>query len=346
MSDEMELETTKAESTGQDEAGPAEENMEALEATENAVEVEEEAVEIEATAVDAPSAEVEAVEETETAMEATAIEVEAEAAEEMETALEATAIGVEEEAVEEVETVPEVEAVAECSGRDGSTSGSRGSGRGRAGPAPAPPAPKPRGESEMDYSNTFRELTEGDVVPGVVVHIDKEGVLVDVGTKSERGSYSAARAVARSLPVGGRRRLRRREDQRLRDGDREPGRQSDTIQETRRFRESVGARPGGHGGEKVINAMVTDRVKGGLVVDLGIRGFVPASRVGSGKVKNLDKYVGQSLPLKVIEVDRERRKVVLSHRLAIEEEREKKRVATGVIARRGPGARRRGPQDH
>jgi 4-hydroxy-3-methylbut-2-enyl diphosphate reductase len=45
-------------------------------------------------------------------------------------------------------------------------------------------------------------------------------------------------------------------------------------------------------------------------------------------VKNLDKYVGQSIPLKVIEVDRERRKVVLSHKLAVDEEREKKRSET------------------
>ena len=74
--------------------------------------------------------------------------------------------------------------------------------------------------------------------------------------------------------------------------------------------------------------MVTDRVKGGLVVDLGIRGFVPASHVGNGSLKNnLDKYVGQSIPLKVIEVDKERRKVVLSN----------KRRGRG----RAPGAQRR-----
>jgi 4-hydroxy-3-methylbut-2-enyl diphosphate reductase len=74
--------------------------------------------------------------------------------------------------------------------------------------------------------------------------------------------------------------------------------------------------------------MVTDRVKGGLVVDLGIRGFVPASHVGSGKIKNLDRYVGQSIPLKVIEVDRERRKVVLSNREATEVERMRQREET------------------
>src|SRR5205085_4684417 len=79
---------------------------------------------------------------------------------------------------------------------------------------------------------------------------------------------------------------------------------------------------------RTINAMVTDRVKGGLVVDLGIRGFVPASHVGSGKVRNLEKYVGMELPLKVIEVDRDRRKVVLSHKYATEEEREAQKAET------------------
>jgi 4-hydroxy-3-methylbut-2-enyl diphosphate reductase len=83
-----------------------------------------------------------------------------------------------------------------------------------------------------------------------------------------------------------------------------------------------------HRGGKPVTAMVTDRVKGGLVVDLGIRGFVPASHVGGGNVKNLDRFVGQSLPLKIIEVDRERRKVILSHRQAVEGERDKRRSET------------------
>ena len=77
-----------------------------------------------------------------------------------------------------------------------------------------------------------------------------------------------------------------------------------------------------------LQAMVTERVKGGMVVDIGIRGFVPASHVGTGKARNLEKYVGTILLLKVIEVDRDRRKVVLSHRLATEEEREALRKET------------------
>ena len=70
-----------------------------------------------------------------------------------------------------------------------------------------------------------------------------------------------------------------------------------------------------------INAMVVDRVKGGLVVDVGVRGFVPATHVGNGKLRNIDKYVGQNLVLKVIELDRDRKKVVLSNRQAEEETR-------------------------
>lgn len=88
---------------------------------------------------------------------------------------------------------------------------------------------------------------------------------------------------------------------------------------------------------KLFQAQVVDRVKGGLVVDIGVRGFVPATHVGSGKLRNIEKYVGETLPVKIIEIDKERRKVVLSNRLAEDEKKEdvKKdlftRVATGDV---------------
>ncbi|RYG28738.1 S1 RNA-binding domain-containing protein, partial [bacterium] len=70
-----------------------------------------------------------------------------------------------------------------------------------------------------------------------------------------------------------------------------------------------------------LSAPVVDRVKGGLVVDVGVRGFVPATHVGSGKLRNIEKYVGETLELKVIEIDRDRKKVVLSNREAEEQRR-------------------------
>ncbi|MCW5939794.1 MAG: 30S ribosomal protein S1 [Fimbriimonadaceae bacterium] len=73
---------------------------------------------------------------------------------------------------------------------------------------------------------------------------------------------------------------------------------------------------------KVFEAQVVDRVKGGLVVDIGVRGFVPATHVGNGKLRNLEKFVGQTLAVKIIEIERERKKVVLSNRSAESERKE------------------------
>lgn len=73
---------------------------------------------------------------------------------------------------------------------------------------------------------------------------------------------------------------------------------------------------------KLFEAQVIDRVKGGLVVDIGVRGFVPATHVGSGKLRNIEKFVGQTLNVKIIEIDRERKKVVLSNRAAEGERKE------------------------
>lgn len=205
--------------------------------------------------------------------------------------------------------------------------------------AAAPPAPKPaREETSMDQSDfesMFKELAEGDVVVGTVVHIDKDGVLVDVGSKSEgiirlnelsREPFDRVEDVVtvnddvKVVVIG-----RTDEGQLLLSKKR-----ADFEKAWDKVIEAMNA-------GTIIQAVVSERVKGGLVVDLGIRGFVPASHVGSGDFKhqNLDKYVGQSIPLKVIEVDRERRKVVLSNREATEEERRQKKDQTLASLKEG-----------
>lgn len=180
----------------------------------------------------------------------------------------------------------------------------------------------------LEFEDSFQALTEGQVVRGTVVHIDRDGVLVDVGTKSEG-----------IIPPGElTRESGKRPEQIVHTGeeidvfvlntdDDEAGqlilskKRADFEKAWDRVIEAQ--RQG-----ETLHAIVTERVKGGLVVDLGIRGFVPASHVGTGKVRNLEKYVGMELPLKVIEVDRDRRKVVLSHRLATEQERQAARDET------------------
>jgi ribosomal protein S1 len=194
------------------------------------------------------------------------------------------------------------------------------------------------------YEGSFPTFREGDVVQGVVVRIDREGVLVDVGAKSEgiirpnelsREAYVSAESI---VSVGERIAVY------VMQADNDEGnlilskKRADFEKAWERVLE---AKDNG----KTITAMVTDRVKGGLVVDLGIRGFVPASHVGNGSLKtNLDRFVGQSIPLKVLEVDRERHKVILSNKLASEEERESRRKATVEALKPGqirPGIVRR-----
>ncbi|MDH7568706.1 MAG: S1 RNA-binding domain-containing protein, partial [Armatimonadota bacterium] len=134
-----------------------------------------------------------------------------------------------------------------------------------------------------DFARAFRPLAEGDIIKGTVVHIDREGVLVDVGTKSDglippvelsRDSGVAAEEV---VSIGD------TIDVYVLDAEDQEGnlilskKRADYEKAWHRIEEAFET-------GKIINAMVTDRVKGGLVVDLGVRGFVPASHVGSGKV--------------------------------------------------------------
>lgn len=231
---------------------------------------------------------------------------------------------------------PETNGAAPAAGQSGANP--LNNGLPAAAPVPTPPPAAPRDERAMnqaDFESMFKELAEGDVVVGTVVHIDKDGVLVDVGSKSEgiirpnelsREPYDNIEDVVqvnepvKVVVIG-----RTEEGQLLLSKKR-----ADFEKAWDKVIEALNS-------GVLLHAMVTERVKGGLVVDLGIRGFVPASHVGSGDFKhqNLDKYVGQSIALKVIEVDRDRRKVVLSNREATEDERRQKKDTTLASLKEG-----------
>ena len=179
-----------------------------------------------------------------------------------------------------------------------------------------------------DKDSTRKPLQEGDVIVGTVMRVDKEGVLVDVGAKSEgiirpnELSRDPGIAPETLVQVG----------EKINVFVMEPENQEgNPILSKKRadFEDAwVKVQKAKESGETLM-ALVQDRVKGGLVVDLGIRGFVPASHVGNGSLKNnLDRFLGQTIPLKVIEVDKERRKVVLSNKMAMMEEREAKSAET------------------
>ncbi|KAA9026143.1 30S ribosomal protein S1 [Niallia endozanthoxylica] len=76
---------------------------------------------------------------------------------------------------------------------------------------------------------------------------------------------------------------------------------------------------------EIFEAEIKDVVKGGLVVDLGVRGFVPASLVESHFVEDFSDYKGRTLTFKIVELDKEKNRIILSHRAVLEEEKGKQK---------------------
>lgn len=77
--------------------------------------------------------------------------------------------------------------------------------------------------------------------------------------------------------------------------------------------------------EEIFETEVKEVVKGGLVTDVGLRGFIPASLVEMHYVEDFSDYVNKSLPVKIIDLNREQNRIILSHRAVLEEEAEKKK---------------------
>ena len=166
----------------------------------------------------------------------------------------------------------------------------------------------------------FKRLTKGERIEATIIQVDKDKVFVDLGTKAE-GIIPLGELSEEALETA---------KGHFNVGDkihvvviRPEGAEGNPIVSKKRadFEEAWDRIEEAFRSEEMLTAQVIDRVKGGLVVDVGVRGFVPATHVGSGKLRNIEKYVGQPLQLKVIEIDRERKKVVLSNRQAEEQRR-------------------------
>lgn len=168
--------------------------------------------------------------------------------------------------------------------------------------------------------STFKKLHKGERLEATVIQVEADRVFVDLGTKSE-GVVPLGELTEDNIESA---------HGHVKVGDkiqvvvlRPEGSEGNPIVSKKRadFEEAWDRIIEAFGEQKLITAQVVDRVKGGLVVDIGVRGFVPATHVGNGKLRNIDRFVGQTLNLKILEIDRERRKVVLSNRLAEEERR-------------------------
>lgn len=180
-------------------------------------------------------------------------------------------------------------------------------------------------EERVDLDEAVPLLRERAIVTGTVVRVDTDGVLVDVGAKSE--GLIPPREFPTDAPPEAQLAVGDRIDVMVMRLEGEEG--SIVLSKKRadaaRTWERLGAafREG-----KIIHAMVVDKVKGGLVVDLGVRGFVPGSHVdlSQAKGRRFEALVGQSIPLRIIEFDRHKQRVILSHKQATAEERSRRKA--------------------
>jgi small subunit ribosomal protein S1 len=179
-----------------------------------------------------------------------------------------------------------------------------------------------------DPGHDYRNLQYGDTVDGVIMRVDKDEILVDIGSKAE--GVIPAREM-QSLPNEDRAELKPGDVMLVfvvqsEDSEGRAVLSVDKARQEKSWRRLQLAHEAG----EVIEAKVVNYNKGGLLVNLeGVRGFVPSSQVSgisrgpeTQKQSDMARMVGTALPLKVIEINRNRNRLILSERQAVQEVRE------------------------
>ncbi len=173
------------------------------------------------------------------------------------------------------------------------------------------------------YDETFLNFEEGTITEGSVVAIQKDRVIVDIGYKSE-GVISGNQFLPEefsSVAIGDRLQvyIEQREDS---DGNLVLSKEK--ADKMKVWEELEVA----HENEKEVQGKVISRIKGGMMVDIGVKAFLPGSQIDLTPVRDLDALVGKSYPFKIIKINHRRGNVVISRRALLEETRDKRRQST------------------
>ena len=189
----------------------------------------------------------------------------------------------------------------------------------------------PSQEMREIYEESLRDILEGDIVKGTILEVRDDVAMVDIGYKSEglislrefRGPSGEMTAkVGDVVDVY----LEQREDS---DGlivlSREKAEKIKIWEELSEVYEKGAP----------ISGTILGRTKGGLIVDIGVRAFLPGSQVDLRPVRDLDKLIGKAFPMKIIKLNQKRGNIVLSRRELLEEER--KHLKEDTLATLGDG---------
>ena len=189
------------------------------------------------------------------------------------------------------------------------------------------------------YASTMVQVEDGQMVIGKVVKVDRDEVLLDIGYKAEgiipsrelsiRNVADPSEIVTLGEEIEAL--VLQKEDK---DGN--------LILSKKRaqYERAWGNIEDVKENEGTVSGPVIEVVKGGLILDIGLRGFLPASLVELRRVRDLQPYIGQTLEAKIIELDKNRNNVVLSRRAWLEETEKEQREA--FLDNLKPGERRTG----
>ena len=195
---------------------------------------------------------------------------------------------------------------------------------------------------EDAIDQTIVEFEDGDLVTGKVVKVDKDEVLLDIGFKSEGVIPARELSIRHDLDPHEVVSLGEEVEALVLQKEDKEGRLI-LSKKRAQYERAWGTIEKVKDAGGVVKGPVIEVVKGGLIVDIGLRGFLPASLVELRRVRDLQPYIGRTLEAKIIELDKNRNNVVLSRRAWLEETQREQRgeflvnlkpgeIRTGVVS--------------
>ncbi len=177
---------------------------------------------------------------------------------------------------------------------------------------------------EDAIAGTIVEFEDGDIVKGTIVKVDKDEVLLDIGYKSEGVIPSRELSIRHDVDPGEIVTIGDEIEALVMTKEDKEGRLV-LSKKRAQYERAWGTIEQIKEKDGVVSGPVIEVVKGGLILDIGLRGFLPASLVELRRVRDLQPYVGRSLEAKIIELDKNRNNVVLSRRAWLEETQKEQR---------------------
>ena len=172
---------------------------------------------------------------------------------------------------------------------------------------------------------TIKNFNDGDLVEGTIVQVDRDEVLVDIGYKTEGVIPSRELSIRHDVDPSELVKVGEKIEALVLTKEDKEGRLI-LSKKRAQYERAWGTIEGMKERDEVVKGMVIEVVKGGLIVDIGLRGFLPASLVEMRRVRDLTPYIGKEIEARIIELDKNRNNVVLSRRAFLEQSQSESRT--------------------